>query len=79
MNKVTCTDLLHTFLGNISEADQIKSRSEQRYPVPGEPVCVVCGKYGEYICNEVGCEHYVICVISLLTLLSFFICLMNLY
>ncbi|KAI9175135.1 hypothetical protein LWI28_027880 [Acer negundo] len=33
-------------------ADQIKSRSEQRYPVPGEPVCVVCGKYGEYICNE---------------------------
>ncbi|KAK2649076.1 hypothetical protein Ddye_016565 [Dipteronia dyeriana] len=38
--------------GNISEADHIKSRSEQRYPVPGEPVCVVCGKYGEYICNE---------------------------
>ncbi|KAK4843738.1 hypothetical protein QYF36_012048 [Acer negundo] len=38
--------------GNISEADQIKSRSEQRYPVPGESVCVVCGKYGEYICNE---------------------------
>ncbi|KAK3224881.1 hypothetical protein Dsin_004743 [Dipteronia sinensis] len=38
--------------GDMSEADQIKSRSEQRYPVPGEPVCVVCGKYGEYICNE---------------------------
>ncbi|GER28041.1 DEAD-box ATP-dependent RNA helicase [Striga asiatica] len=34
------------------ENDQIKARSEQRYPAPGEPVCVVCGKYGEYICNE---------------------------
>ncbi|PIN12228.1 RNA helicase [Handroanthus impetiginosus] len=36
----------------LEEADQIKTQSEQRYPVPGEPVCVVCGKYGEYICNE---------------------------
>lgn len=35
-----------------TEADRIKKRSEQRFPVPGEPVCVVCGKYGEYICNE---------------------------
>ncbi|KAL0329562.1 UNVERIFIED_CONTAM: putative ATP-dependent RNA helicase DDX59 [Sesamum radiatum] len=34
------------------EADRIKTRTEQRYPAPGEPVCVVCGKYGEYICNE---------------------------
>ncbi|KAK4389479.1 putative ATP-dependent RNA helicase DDX59 [Sesamum angolense] len=34
------------------EADRIKMRTEQRYPAPGEPVCVVCGKYGEYICNE---------------------------
>ncbi|CAA0842313.1 DEAD-box ATP-dependent RNA helicase 41 [Striga hermonthica] len=34
------------------ENDQIKARSEQRYTAPGEPVCVVCGKYGEYICNE---------------------------
>ncbi|XP_071917913.1 uncharacterized protein [Coffea arabica] len=32
--------------------DRVKSRSEQRLPLPGEPVCVVCGKYGEYICNE---------------------------
>ncbi|XP_044486435.1 uncharacterized protein LOC123211677 isoform X2 [Mangifera indica] len=37
---------------NISEVEKIKSRSEQRYPVPGEPTCIVCGKYGEYICNE---------------------------
>ncbi|XP_031248495.1 uncharacterized protein LOC116106288 isoform X2 [Pistacia vera] len=37
---------------NMSEVEKTKSRSEQRYPVPGEPACVVCGKYGEYICNE---------------------------
>ncbi|KAK9276244.1 hypothetical protein L1049_005775 [Liquidambar formosana] len=43
-------DLLNS--GHINEVDQVKSRSEQRFAVPGEPVCVVCGKYGEYICNE---------------------------
>lgn len=37
-----------------NESDGVKSRSEQRLPHPGEPVCVMCGKYGEYICNEVG-------------------------
>ncbi|XP_040365994.1 uncharacterized protein LOC112178780 isoform X2 [Rosa chinensis] len=35
-----------------NESDGVKSRSEQRLPHPGEPVCVMCGKYGEYICNE---------------------------
>ncbi|XP_042054584.1 uncharacterized protein LOC121799325 [Salvia splendens] len=34
------------------EADHIKTQYEQRYPAPGEPVCVICGNYGEYICNE---------------------------
>ncbi|KAL1549010.1 hypothetical protein AAHA92_17167 [Salvia divinorum] len=34
------------------EADHIKTQNEQRYPAPGEPVCVICGNYGEYICNE---------------------------
>lgn len=24
----------------------------QRYPKVGEPVCIVCGRYGEYICDE---------------------------
>ncbi|XP_050263740.1 uncharacterized protein LOC126707994 [Quercus robur] len=38
--------------GSINEFDHIKNRSEQRFPDPGEPVCVVCGRYGEYICNE---------------------------
>ncbi|XP_056174487.1 uncharacterized protein LOC115687780 isoform X1 [Syzygium oleosum] len=44
---------------NIVEGDQtntesnlVKIRSEQRFPLPGEPVCLVCGKYGEYICDE---------------------------
>ncbi|VFQ74933.1 unnamed protein product [Cuscuta campestris] len=32
--------------------DRIKTWSEQRASLPGEPVCVVCGRYGEYICNE---------------------------
>ncbi|XXG66459.1 hypothetical protein AAC387_Pa06g0027 [Persea americana] len=36
------------------DGQRVKERSEQRFPVPGEPVCVVCGKYGEYICNETG-------------------------
>lgn len=37
---------------NINAVNRVKNRSEQRFAVPGEPVCVVCGKYGEYICNE---------------------------
>ncbi|XVF13363.1 hypothetical protein REPUB_Repub08aG0202000 [Reevesia pubescens] len=38
--------------GHMNEVDQVKSRSEQRFPLPGEPVCVVCGRYGEYICDK---------------------------
>ncbi|KAL6986030.1 hypothetical protein U1Q18_019397, partial [Sarracenia purpurea var. burkii] len=38
--------------GNLDVVDRVKNRSEQRFAVPGEPVCVVCGKYGEYICDE---------------------------
>ncbi|KAM7273008.1 hypothetical protein ACFE04_027672 [Oxalis oulophora] len=38
--------------GDANQVDQVKSRSEQRFPHPGEPACVICGKYGEYICNE---------------------------
>ncbi|KVH95540.1 uncharacterized protein LOC112528792 isoform X2 [Cynara cardunculus var. scolymus] len=38
--------------GNMNTADHVKERSEQRFPVPGEPACVICGKYGEYICDE---------------------------
>ncbi|KAI3952332.1 hypothetical protein MKX01_005199 [Papaver californicum] len=37
-----------------NEADRVKKRVEQRFPVVGEPACVVCGKYEEYICDETG-------------------------
>ncbi|KAM3914541.1 putative ATP-dependent RNA helicase DDX59 [Leptodactylus fuscus] len=35
------------------EDEAIKSYSKlQRWPLQGEPVCVVCGRYGEYICDR---------------------------
>ncbi|KAH9313972.1 hypothetical protein KI387_022599, partial [Taxus chinensis] len=27
-------------------------RADQRFPAPEEPVCIVCGRYGEYVCDE---------------------------
>ncbi|XP_077134253.1 putative ATP-dependent RNA helicase DDX59 [Ranitomeya variabilis] len=36
-----------------AEDEPIKSYSKlQRWPLPGEPVCVICGRYGEYICDR---------------------------
>ncbi|XP_045154111.1 probable ATP-dependent RNA helicase DDX59 [Echinops telfairi] len=33
--------------------EPVKSFSKtQRWPQPGEPVCVMCGRYGEYICDK---------------------------
>ncbi|XP_069825098.1 probable ATP-dependent RNA helicase DDX59 [Dendropsophus ebraccatus] len=38
------------------ENEPIKSYSKlQRWPVQGEPACVICGRYGEYICDRT--EH----------------------
>ncbi|NXD38836.1 DDX59 helicase, partial [Copsychus sechellarum] len=37
--------------GSLEEPIKSFSKS-QRWAEPGEPVCVVCGRYGEYICNE---------------------------
>lgn len=51
-----------TSSGKLDEVDRVKNRSEQRFAVPGEPVCVVCGKYGEYVCDEVG---FVYCILNL--------------
>ncbi|XP_023744741.1 uncharacterized protein LOC111892893 isoform X1 [Lactuca sativa] len=46
-------DPLPESAGNINSGnDVITERRSQRFPIPGEPVCVVCGKYGEYICDE---------------------------
>ncbi|KAJ8526777.1 hypothetical protein K7X08_029254 [Anisodus acutangulus] len=35
--------------GSGNETDRVKTRSEQQFPLPGEPPCVICGKY---ICGE---------------------------
>ncbi|CAH2311711.1 probable ATP-dependent RNA helicase DDX59 isoform X1 [Pelobates cultripes] len=36
-----------------AQDEPIKSFSKsQRWPLSGEPVCVVCGRYGEYICDQ---------------------------
>ncbi|XP_073333279.1 probable ATP-dependent RNA helicase DDX59 [Pagrus major] len=35
------------------EEEPVKSfRKSQRWPEPGEPACVMCGRYGEYICDS---------------------------
>lgn len=35
------------------EDEGVKEQSwDQREAVPGEPLCVICGRYGEYICND---------------------------
>lgn len=38
--------------GIMGQIDRVKTRTEQRFPLHGEPVCVICGRYGEYICDE---------------------------
>ncbi|OIV89552.1 hypothetical protein TanjilG_19368 [Lupinus angustifolius] len=55
-----------------NEFDGIKSRNEQRFPVSGEPVCLICGRYGEYICNETDddvcsmeCKHELLEILKL--------------
>lgn len=34
--------------------DVVNERRSQQFPIHGESVCVVCGKYREYICDEVA-------------------------
>ncbi|XP_053740978.1 probable ATP-dependent RNA helicase DDX59 [Synchiropus splendidus] len=35
------------------EEEPVKSfKKHQRWPEPGEPICVMCGRYGEYICDR---------------------------
>lgn len=35
------------------EDEPVKSfKKSQRWPEPGDPVCVMCGRYGEYICDS---------------------------
>lgn len=39
--------------GESGEEEPVKAlRRSQRWPEPGEPACSMCGRYGEYICNQ---------------------------
>ena len=33
------------------EGEVVEFSKDQRTAMPGEPVCIVCGKYGAYICD----------------------------
>ncbi|KAM5579677.1 hypothetical protein ABKV19_009458 [Rosa sericea] len=40
-------------MATCSDEDRVKERSrDQREPLPGEPKCVICSRYGEYICDQ---------------------------
>ena len=36
--------------------DIVYFSKNQRWPVEGEPICVVCGRYGEFICDETDAD-----------------------
>lgn len=51
--------LLHTEMSEEEEEEEEKQeeavksfKKSQRWPNPGEPVCVMCARYGEYICDK---------------------------
>lgn len=50
------TSSLSSPVGEIDDASEecpVKERrQEQREALPGEPCCLICGRYGEYICDE---------------------------
>ncbi|XP_008796949.2 uncharacterized protein LOC103712249 isoform X2 [Phoenix dactylifera] len=50
-----CEEKLDTSTpAHAEESSRVKERHEQRFPLPGEPACVLCGRYGEYICDKTG-------------------------
>ena len=36
----------------MSDEEIIEFSKDQRLPEEGEPICVVCGKYGAYVCDK---------------------------
>ncbi|XP_069558396.1 probable ATP-dependent RNA helicase DDX59 isoform X1 [Brachyistius frenatus] len=47
-----CEDGQKSSSDEAEEEEPVKSfKKSQRWPEPGEPVCVMCGRYGEYICD----------------------------
>ncbi|CAJ2637419.1 unnamed protein product [Trifolium pratense] len=62
---------LSTDAPNDVENDVKLSSKDQRDALPGEPMCIICGRYGEYICDETDddvcsleCKQSVLCRIS---------------
>ncbi|KAK2451050.1 DEAD-box ATP-dependent RNA helicase [Trifolium repens] len=62
---------LSTDSPNDAENDVKLHSKDQRDALPGEPMCIVCGRYGEYICDETDddvcsleCKQSVLCRIS---------------
>ncbi|XP_041863263.1 probable ATP-dependent RNA helicase DDX59 isoform X2 [Melanotaenia boesemani] len=50
---VVCEHGRMTSSDDEEEEEPVKSfKKNQRWPEPGEPVCVMCGRYGEYICDS---------------------------
>uniref|UniRef100_A0A5B6Z4K5 DEAD-box ATP-dependent RNA helicase 41 n=1 Tax=Davidia involucrata TaxID=16924 RepID=A0A5B6Z4K5_DAVIN len=48
-----CESSIAAANGNEAPANDVKERCwDQREALPGEPRCVICGRYGEYICDE---------------------------
>lgn len=48
----TCESGAQSSSDDAEEEEPVKSfKKSQRWPEPGEPVCVMCGRYGEYICD----------------------------
>lgn len=46
------SEIRNPFSVSDAEDDVKKTSKDQREALPGEPKCVVCGRYGEYICDE---------------------------
>ena len=54
LRNLTCTeDQSNSNEDNSDDQEEVVSFSKnQRWPTPGEPVCVVCGRYGAYIVDQ---------------------------
>ncbi|KAL6953591.1 DEAD-box ATP-dependent RNA helicase 41 [Sarracenia purpurea var. burkii] len=67
-----CGSSTVTANGNEAPVNDVKKRCwDQREALPGEPHCVICGRYGEYICDETDddicsleCKQILLCKVS---------------
>uniref|UniRef100_A0A1A7XA47 RNA helicase n=3 Tax=Iconisemion striatum TaxID=60296 RepID=A0A1A7XA47_9TELE len=50
-DRTTCEDRPKSSSDEEEEEPVRSFKKSQRWPEPGEPVCVMCGRYGEYICD----------------------------